>query len=510
MALPNVIFNQSPNGLGRPLTGQDHVSGYIHYYTGTLPSGFTVNDRIKKVLSVADAVALGITNTSLGETKSTGTYLVTTSGASGNIFKLTGNTIEGDKLGVPEVLCNFTLTTADVTTPTTAASAIASAINAGTNTHGFTATSSVATVTWTAKPGEGIFLNTGTPYVVTITGTIAGTLTQNVVVGTTSFIDIAYYHISEYFRVQPKGELYVAFYAEETTYAFADITTVQNFSQGAIRQFGLYEKNAVFITGQLTALQAVQTANDLVYKPFVACLGAEISGTASVATLTDVTILNAPTIAVTIAQDGFAKGYHLYKATGKSIGTVGALLGSMSFAAVNESIAWPSKFNMALTELDTIAFANGQKYTSLSDSLFESLNNYGYIFLRKLVDATGSFWSDSHTAVTASSDYSTIENNRTYQKITRNVRAALLPALSSSIKVNADGTLSSAVIGYFEALANAPLTQMEAANEISAHKVIINPAQNVLATSTIELTLQNVPLGIARIIKVNVGFVKSV
>jgi hypothetical protein len=51
---------------------------------------------------------------------------------------------------------------------------------------------------------------------------------------------------------------------------------------------------------------------------------------------------------------------------------------------------------------------------------------------------------------------------------------------------------------------------MEADDELSAHKIIINPAQDVLATSTLELTLQNVPLGVARIIRINVGFVKSV
>jgi hypothetical protein len=86
----------------------------------------------------------------------------------------------------------------------------------------------------------------------------------------------------------------------------------------------------------------------------------------------------------------------------------------------------------------------------------------------------------------------------------------MLPALSSPLKVNADGTLTAATIGYFETLANNPLVQMEADDELSAHKIIINPAQDVLATSTLELTLQNVPLGVARIIKINVGFVKSV
>lgn len=513
MSLPNVNFVQSTSGLGRPLPGTDHVSGMIHYYPSgrTLPTGFSSTDRIKKIFSVADAVALGITNASLGETKSTATYAVSNKGAVGDTVKITCNTIVGAKLGTPITLCNYTQVTADVVSTTTCADRIVAEINAGTAVHGFTATNSTVTVTITAAPGEGIFLNTGTPYVVTITGTVAGTLVQNVVVGIASWIDILYYNISEYFRLQPQGELYVGVYVEESsTYVFADMTTMVNYSQGSIKQFSVYQNNVAWSTVQPTALQAIATANTAVYKPIQIAYQAEISGTASIATLTDISTLTAPNVSVCIAQDGYNNGYKLFKATGKSIGAVGAMLGAISFAAVNESIAWVGKFNMAVTELDTIAFANGQLYSALADSQFESLNNYAYTFLRKFVNYTGSFWSDSKTAVIATSDYSTIENNRVYQKITRNVRAAMLPALSSPIKVNADGTLSAATIGYFETLANAPLEQMEAANELSAHKIIINPAQNVLATSTIELTLQNVPMGVARIIKINVGFVKSV
>jgi hypothetical protein len=286
---------------------------------------------------------------------------------------------------------------------------------------------------------------------------------------------------------------------------------MQNYAVGAIKQMAVFEKNVVFAAAQCAALQAIATANEAVYKPMQIMLNAEISATGSVATLVDLSTQTAPNVSVCIAQDGANDGYYIYKATGKSVGAIGAMLGAVSLAVVSESIGWVSKFNMALgSELDTIAFSNGQLYTALSDSQFESLNNYSYIFLRKLTSITGSYWSDSKTTVTPTSDYSTIENNRVYQKITRVVRANMLPALSSPLRVNADGTLTAGTIGYFETLANNPLVQMEADGELSAHKVIINPAQDVLATSTLELTLQNVPLGVARIIKINVGFVKSV
>lgn len=516
MALPNITFVQSPNGLGRPLTGTDYISGYIHYYASgaTLPTGFTSSDRIKKIFSVADAEALGITDTHLAETKAVAKFAVTTAGAAGDTISITYTGIDGEET----VLATYTMVTADVVSTTTAAAALSAAINLGTATHGFSATNSTSNLLITTKGGEGIFPNSGTPYSSSITGTLAGTWTQptgsgSTVLGVASWIDTLHYHISEYFRLQPKGELYVGLYEEEsTTYVFADITTMQNFAQGAIKQIGVYEKNVAFTSAQATALQAIATANTTVYKPLQIILNAEISGTASVATLSDLSALSAPNVSVTIAQDGAELGYHIYKATGKSVGTVGACLGAVSFASVSESIAWIQKFNMASggSELDTIAFSNGQLYTALADSQFESLNNYAYIFLRKLVGITGSYWSDSKTTVISTSDYSTIENNRVYQKVTRVVRAAVLPALSGPLKVNADGTLSLDTIGYFTSLANQPLVQMEADNELSAHKIIINPTQNVLSTSTLEMTIQLVPLGVARQIEINVGFVLSV
>lgn len=519
MALPNINFNQSSSGLGRPLTGTDYVSGMVHYHpTGrALPTGFSSSDRIKKIFSVADAVALGITDASLGETKAVAKFLVSTAGAAGDKVTITYTGIQETKTSVATKLIDaYTLTSGDVVSTTTAAAALVSAINAGTATHGFSATNSTNSLLITTKAGEGIFPNSGTPYASTLVGTAAGTWTQptgsgSTVLGVASYIDILYYNISEYFRIQPKGELYVGLYVEESTYAFADITTVINFAGGAIKQLSVYQNNVAWITGHATALQAIAAASAVVYKPFQVLYAAEISGTASVASLTDISTLTAPKVSVSIAQDGANEGYHLYKATGKSIGCVGTMLGAVSFASVSDSIAWIQKFNMVTgAELDTLAFANGQLLTAIADSQLESLNNYAYVFLLKQIGITGSYWSDSKTAVASTSDYSTIENNRVYDKITRVVRAALLPALSSPLKVNADGTLSNATIGYFTSLANRPIEQMEADNELSAHKIIINPNQNVLATSTLELTLQNVPLGVARIIKVNVGFVKSV
>jgi hypothetical protein len=84
----DVVFVKQTGGLGRPLPTSDHISGYLHY-SASLPSGFSANDRIKQVFSIEEAVALGITNDSVGATASTATVTITNKGAAGDTAILT-------------------------------------------------------------------------------------------------------------------------------------------------------------------------------------------------------------------------------------------------------------------------------------------------------------------------------------------------------------------------------------------------------------------------------------
>jgi hypothetical protein len=512
----NIVFNKGQGGLGRPLPGTDYISGLLFYSGATLPTGFSSNDRIKVVYSVDDAVDLGITNTSLGETKSTATYLVTTKFTAGDTFKLTVATIAStspiavDAAAGTRTLCDFTALTADAVSTTTSATAIAAAINLGTATHGFTATSNTATVTITAEAGQGVFLNSGTPYVVTTTGAVAGTLTQNVVAGIASDIDILYYHISEYFRIQPKGKLYVGIYALADATTFASITLMQNYAQGEIKQLGIFQKNTAFATSQCTTIQTVLTALEGNHKPLVAIYNAEISATSDVSTLTNLRTLTAPEVSVCIGQDGAGKGFKLWKATAKSIGCLGTTLGAVSFAKVSEDIAWVGKFNMANTEFEILSFSNGELFTAVTDGNVNNIDLYGYIFLKKHIGISGSYFDDSHSCVSLTSDYAYIENNRTILKSIRSMRALLLPQLASPIKVNDDGTLAEDTISFYKTLCSRALDVMVRDGELSAFNVIIDPSQDVLSTSQLVITVELVLLGVARTITVNVGFVTAI
>lgn len=506
--LNDVTFIKGQGGLGRPAAGKDYVSGMV-FYTATLPSGFTSSARVKKILSVQDAASAGIDNTLADETRATGTYLVTAAGATGDTIELTvqefsqsGNLTGLVSLGV------YTRLSTD-TTVSILATSISAFINTGTSTHGYSATVSTATVTITARAGLGIFLNSGSPLAAVIVGTIAGTITQ-FSGGVASLKATWYYHISEFFRINPTGELYLGMYAVPTTYDFTDLLLVQNFANGEIRQFAVYTDGTTYTSGKVQAAQTVAAQMETEHKPCSILLTFNYAA-ATLSALADLATLNSNKVSVVIGQDGFAQGYTLYKTVGKSITTLGAVLGLVSASKVSDSISWIARYNISNgVENDTAAFANGVNFNDQSTALITALNTSRYIFSIKQIGYAGTWVNDSHTCITFSSDYAFIENNRTIDKAERNVRAAYLPYLASPIVLQSDGTMSPETIANLEGVGETSLDQMVRDAELSFKQVTIATNQPVLQTSTITVAVDLGPVGVARNIVVPIKYVTSI
>jgi hypothetical protein len=183
---------------------------------------------------------------------------------------------------------------------------------------------------------------------------------------------------------------------------------------------------------------------------------------------------------------------------------LGAVLGAVSKAAVHECVAWPQQFNLSDgTELETIRLADG---TSPTTTVIDGLNTKRYLCLRKHTGFPGTYLADSHTATASTGDFAYIEPNRVIQKARRGLRTYLIPYLNSPLTV--DGTTGKLVQGsvkFFESLAGQALTQMLRTGEISDFAVSINPDQNVLSTSTLNIGVKIVPRGVARNIAVQIG-----
>ncbi len=346
-----------------------------------------------------------------------------------------------------------------------------------------------------------------------------------------------HYHVSEYFRIKPNSRLLLS--NSDTVGLENAIRAMVNFSEGKLRQIGVFITgldNAIEqnywdnFTNMINGLQTVALEFSSQNKPFsVLFFNPEVT-VARMLALPDLKAMNADRVSVLLGTDGGGRGRYDYvnsaSNAGIAYGNIGAVLGAVSRAKVNESIAWVERQNLVTTaydkdvyaegntlakELDVPAFVDGSLVSSYTADQLESLHNKGYIFMVKHVGFAGTYLNDSFTATARNSDFAYIENNRTMDKAQRGVYGALLPKISGPLLIDAtSGFIREDVVAGLEALAAQPLEQMERDGEISGFNVFINPEQEVLQTSVLNVTLSVVPVGVMRNIVVNLGFTLQV
>jgi hypothetical protein len=326
--------------------------------------------------------------------------------------------------------------------------------------------------------------------------------------GTDLLIRVMHYHISEFYRRNPGAKLFIAIYDEPVgELTFAEIETVQNFAEGKIRQMAIWSKKA-FATGHFALIQTILDTLDSQHKYISSVLLATNLVGVTTANLANLRGLVASKVSGVLAQDGGAKGKALYtEAATYSITAVGALLGAVSLAKVSECIGWVEKFPMNATELDVPAFANGDLVKNLTEATLEAVDGKGWIFLRKYESDGQVYFNDSHTAVVATNDYAFIEANRTMDKAMRAVRKKLLPQLNGPVLVDPQtGKLAPDYVTHLENLGDQGLEEMERNGELSGYRTFVDPDQNVLSTSEVQVVIINVPVGVSRNFKVKVSY----
>jgi len=325
--------------------------------------------------------------------------------------------------------------------------------------------------------------------------------------GTDLLIRIMFYHVSEFYRINPGAKLFIAIYAEPVgALTFAEIETVQNFAEGKIRQMAIWTKKA-YADGNFALIQTILDTLDTQHKYISSVLLASNLVGVTTATLANLRGLVAPKVSGVLAQDGGAKGKALYTEAGYSITAIGAMLGTTSLAKVNECIGWVEKFPMNALELDVPAFANGDLVKNLTEATIDAVDGKGWIFLRKYESDGQVYFNDSHTAVVVTNDYAYIEANRTMDKAMRGVRKKLLPQLNGPVLVDPQsGKLSPDYVTHLENLGDQALEQMERDGEISGYKTFVDPDQDVLSTSEVQVSIIDVPVGVSRNFKVKVAY----
>lgn len=522
MAFPDVIINQISSNQGRQLPGFDHYTGLMFY--GTAPSvtgkwaSYTGTPTIKtqQMFSSSDATSAGIVPFT-DNTAPTATYLITTAATAAGEFL---------PISVDEPLQNGTSRTIDIGTYETVSGDTAIDtlganlvifINAGTVTHGYSASynSGTNTLTITAPKTVGVSLNSGSPLDIDETGTdIVGTVTQ-FSGGTVSPYAIWYYHIKEYFRVNPGGNLTVGIISASSS--FNELTTLQQAADSRLRQIGIYDNHttrglAANITGTITQIQAACIVSQK-KAPFSLFYSPNITAVTDLSTYPDQNLNTANKVQCIISQDGLADGALLYVKSGQTIGNIGAKLGSISKSRVSSSDAQATaEFNMSDgVENNAPAFGNGKLSTEISEGTQIQLDNFRYTFFRQFGDTVvGTYWTDNKCCIISTSDLAFVNDNRVQDKVSRICYATYVPLLSSELIFDGlklkDYTVETFKDAGEDAIVANMITGFGALPLISGVSVSIDPDQPVKQTNNLTVVVTINQNGIARTITVNVGF----
>ncbi len=339
------------------------------------------------------------------------------------------------------------------------------------------------------------------------------------------------YHVKGFFRMNPEGTLYLGIKTGGTAIDTKDIAALQNWANGTIRQCGVFTGK---LNDNISAYQTECNALESEHKPLILICttsGCTVSVTDPSATSSDTDLtVSAAEVSPYKLSDIASSSTNLITAgrcnvsvlvgcdldenlIGKKLGhygyygCLGICLGAVSKAAVHECIAWVQKFPLGL---DVPGLICDKPISEVSTGDQESINDNRYIFVRTHVGNADNFFNDSHTLDEPTSDYAYIENVRTIDKACRGVRANLLPYLNSPLKVDAEtGQLDPGTVAFLETTAGKALEDMEKAGELSGYHAEIDPEQNVLATSEVEVIIKNVPMGVMRKVHVKIGFATS-
>ena len=321
-------------------------------------------------------------------------------------------------------------------------------------------------------------------------------------------VKMLHYQLEEVFRINPSITLYMGLFSKPESMTFQEMKTVQNYAEGAIRQMAIWNGDTAPTADNIVKLEAVADSLDTENAPF-STLYAPLAS--NYKNLPNNLATNNPRVSVVIAQAGSGTGAELYKSkdnkTKATVSAIGVALGTLSKAAVHQCIAWVKNFPSGIS---MPALGDGTLVRTIDKGELEKLDTNRYLFLNNVVGVAGSYWNDSHTMDSPTSDYAAIESVRTMDKAVRGIRTYLTPELGGNVYIDPDtGKLQSYTVSHLETTANIPLEEMEKAGELSGYKAEIDAEQDVLSTGTIEVTIKNVPVGVVRKFKVKIGFVKS-
>lgn len=335
---------------------------------------------------------------------------------------------------------------------------------------------------------------------------------------------LAHHHIDEFFRISPNGNLFVVL--DDDTMTDAELKDILK-ANSEIKMVGFVRNAAAAIVdfpAYLAQKQAIVDDLRAENRNVSAVLveGNVFDDQTLVAAYPDNRTEAVDNVSVVIAQDPIIAAL---KAAYVNYAAIGTALGALSVRGVHENMGSvdienkpsPYKGNRDYPLTDTARsrwlsanLQNGNPFSGLSATEIQALNDKAYIFVGNYNGYAGLFFSDSHTATESASDYSRIENNRTWDKGADLLRSALLPRVKGNLATNPEtGSISAVEAGELERLGLDALTGMITAGEISGADVYIDPSQTLTNDDPLQVKAQLVKNNIIHEITVELGLTKK-
>lgn len=335
---------------------------------------------------------------------------------------------------------------------------------------------------------------------------------------------LVHYHIKEFFRINPDGELYIMLVAQGTT--MTDMCDKANSyvqklivdSNGEVRQYGVVLNPASGYTSTLSGgfdqdvINAIPKAQELgsqAFKdkrPVIGVIeGREFNGT--VATMDDLRSNEAEYACVTALQDpNVASKDALYE----NHAAVGTTLGAISLAPSNISIGWTENFNLQNKKTGefTEVYMSDNNPASDYENFYEDLSDKGVLFGRIYTGQAGVYFDTFSSCADLESDYAYGQETRVVNKAARLLYDKLFKRIEGPLLVDPDnGQLAIEEVTEIEEEGNEALGEMS--DEISGAATYVNPAQDVQTSGKVLMKFKVVNIATGRELEVEIGLAKS-
>ncbi len=234
------------------------------------------------------------------------------------------------------------------------------------------------------------------------------------------------------------------------------------------------------------------------YAPFM-CLVEALSYNGVAASLPDLTARSDNRVGVVLGDS----------VAGSAGAAVGLVAGRLAAEPVQRSLA---RVRSGAMKAETMYL--GSVAAELGDP--DVAHDLGYIVPRTFVGKSGYYWSDDHLATNASDDYCAIPRRRVIDKAYRIAYKTLVDEIAENVPENAEGKLAAFHCKGVEtsvesAIVNSMTSEGNLGNDPDdasdlGVQCYIDPEQNILATSRLEVSLRVKPYGYSKYIDVKLGF----